>query len=114
MKKLMFILFFGLLFAQQFAIGGIPIQIKKTNDCGEARSIDISVEINNNNTISIVFNTDCGDADIIIETTTGVYVTSAYCPTTPDNVEIRITSPGCYVVTIKTIDGTYQGQFIIN
>ncbi len=29
MKKLMFILFFGLLFAQQFAIGGIPIQIKK-------------------------------------------------------------------------------------
>ncbi|MBQ3843401.1 MAG: DUF3244 domain-containing protein [Bacteroidales bacterium] len=115
MKKVLFILFFGSLFSQLFAIEGQPIQLIKTNDNGQARtqSANISVELEGN-TIEITFGSDCGAADITVETATGATVASTYCPSTPGYAELTISTPGCYVLTITTSDGIYKGQLIIN
>ena len=84
MKKVLFILFFGALFSQLFAIEGQPIQLIKTNDNGQDRtqSANISVELEEN-TLEITFGSDCGVADITVETATGATVASTYCPSTP-------------------------------
>lgn len=115
MKKVLFFLFFGLLFSQQFAIGGIPIQIKKTNDVGEVRSAssDVTAEVKDD-TVIILIDTDNGSAYITVDTPSGAYVASTFCPSTPGYAEIEISTPGCYVLTITTSEGIYQGQFIIN
>ena len=115
MKKVLFLFFFGLLFLQLFAIEGQPIQIIKTNNNGAPKSqtADISVELEGN-TIEITFGSDCGAADIIVETVTGATVASTYCPSTPGYAELTISTPGCYVLTITTSDGVYKGQVIIN
>lgn len=115
MKKVLFILFFGSLFSQLFAIEGQPIQMIKTNNNGEAKSqyADISVELNGN-TIEITFGSDCGAADITVETSSGATVASTYCPVTPGYAELTISTPGSYVLTIMTSDGVYKGQLNIN
>lgn len=115
MKKVLFILLFGLVFSQQFAFGGIPIQIIRTDDMGEAKpqSADISVVLNGN-TLEITFSSDCGAADITVETSSGGIVATAYCPSTPGYAEITISTPGSYVLTITTNDGIYKGQLNIN
>lgn len=115
MKKVLFILFFGSLFSQLFAIEGQPIQLIKTNDNGQARtqSANISVELEGN-TIEITFGSDCGAADITVETATGATVASTYCPVTPGYAELTISTPGNYVLTITTSDGVYKGQLNIN
>lgn len=114
MKKVLFILFFGLLFSPLFAIAGQPIQLIKTNDNGQARtqSADISVELNGN-TIEITFGSDCGAADITVETSSGATVASTYCPNTPGYAELTISTSGSYVLTIMTSDGVYKGQLNI-
>lgn len=115
MKKVLFFLLFGLLFSQQFANGGIPIQIKKLQNGDEgARTATtlINAEVNGN-TLTVTFNSNCGDAEIMIETPSGSFVASAYCSSTPGSIDISLL-PGCYVVTITTGNGIYQGQLIIN
>lgn len=115
MKKVLFILFFGALFSQLFAIEGQPIQLIKTNDNGQDRtqSANISVELEEN-TLEITFGSDCGAADITVETATGANVASTYCPSTPGYAEVTISTPGSYVLTITTSDGIYKGQLNIN
>lgn len=116
MKKVLFLLIFGLLLSQQFVVAGIPIQIRKvqnSDDGTKSQSADISVELEGN-TIEITFGSDCGAADITIETAAGATVASTYCPSTPGYAELTISTPGCYVLTITTSDGIYKGQLIIN
>ncbi len=115
MKKILFILFFGLLSSQLFAVGGTPIQIKRTDSIGNSRPMvtDISVELEGN-TIEITFGSDCGAADITVETSSGATVASAYCASTPGYSELTISTPGSYVLTIATSDGVYKGQLNIN
>ncbi len=116
MKKVLFLLFFGLLFSQQFAIGGTPIQIRKVQNSDEgarAQTANIAVELKET-TIEITFYSDCGAANIVVETSSGAFVASAYCPSTPGYSELTISTPGSYVLTITTSDGIYQGQIIIN
>lgn len=115
MKKVLFILFFGALFSQLFAIEGQPIQLIKTNDNGQDRtqSANISVELEGN-TIEITFGSDCGVADITVETATGATMASTYCPSTPGYAEVTISVSGSYVLTIATSNGIYKGQIIIN
>ena len=115
MKKVLFLLLFGSLFSQLLAIEGQPIQLIKTNNSGEPKSqqADISVELEGH-TLEITFGSDCGAADIIVETSSGAIVASAYCPSTPGYAEVTISTPGSYVLTITTSDGIYKGQFIIN
>ena len=115
MKKVLFLLLFGLLLSQQFAVGGTPIQIKRTDSMGNSRPMvtDISVELEGN-TIEITFGSDCGAADITVETAAGATAASAYCPSTPGYVELTVSVPGSYVLTIATSDGVYKGQLNIN
>ncbi len=115
MKKLFFFLLFGMIFSQSFALDGIPIQINKTGASSDPRfqPADISVELNGN-TLEITFSSDCGAADITVETSSGAIVSSAYCPSTPGYAEVTISTPGSYVLTITTSDGIYKGQLNIN
>lgn len=115
MKKILFILFFGLLFVQLFAVEGTPIQMIKIGSNGGAKPqlTDISVELNGN-TLEITFSSDCGAADITVETSSGAFVASAYCPSTPGYAEVTISTQGSYVLTITTSDGVYKGQLNIN
>lgn len=115
MKKALFILFFGFLFVQLFAVEGTPIQMIKIGGNGGAKPqlTDISVELNGN-TLEITFSSDCGAADITVETSSGAIVASAYCPSTPGYAELTISTPGNYVLTITTSDGVYKGQLNIN
>lgn len=115
MKKVLFLLFFGLLLSQ-LAVGGTPIQIRKIVNGDEGvkpQLTDISVELNGN-TIEITFISNCGAADITVETSSGATVASAYCPSTPGYSELTISTPGSYVLTIATSDGVYKGQLNIN
>lgn len=115
MKKVLFLLLFGSLFSQLLAIEGQPIQLIKTNNSGEPKSqqADISVELEGH-TLEITFSSACGAADIVVETSSGAIVASAYCLSTPGYAEVTISTPGSYVLTITTSDGIYKGQFIIN
>lgn len=115
MKKVLFLLLFGSLFSQLFAIEGQPIQLIKTNNSGEPKSqqADISVELEGH-TLEITFGSYCGTAYIVVETASGIPVASTYCPNTPGYAELTISTPGCYVLTITTSDGIYKGQLIIN
>ncbi len=113
MKKLLCILFFGMLFSQQYAIGGVPIQIIKTNDLGEVKSpANITAEVSNN-TIVLMIDYSCGGADITVETPTGNIVASTYCPITSGYAEITIPTSGCYIIRITTSEAVYEGQLII-
>lgn len=116
MKKTLLILFFGLFVAQQFAMGGIPIQIKKTYDNGtgvRGFTSEISGELQYE-TIEITFEAELGPAEITIETLSGAVVTSAYCPSTPGYVELTIPARGAYNIIITTTEGVYTGQLNIN
>lgn len=113
MKRAFFVLLFGILCLQLFAIVGIPVQINKTGIDDGTKSAGISVELNGN-TLDITFSSACGAADIVVETSSGAIVASAYCPSTPGYAEVTISTPGSYVLTITTSDGIYKGQFIIN
>lgn len=114
MKKVLLVLFFGLLFSQLSAFEGIPIQLIKTDTSGSSRSqsADISVELNGN-TIEISFGSDCGAAYIVVETSSGATVASTYCLNTPGYAELTISTSGSYVLTIMTSDGVYKGQLNI-
>ena len=115
MKKVLFFLVFGVFLTQLHAIEGQPIQIIKTNNNGAPKSqtADISVELEGN-TIEITFGSDCGAADISVETAAGATVASTYCPSTPGYAEVTISVSGSYVLTIATSNGIYKGQIIIN
>ncbi|MCR5036646.1 MAG: hypothetical protein K6A73_04920 [Bacteroidales bacterium] len=116
MKKALLILFFGLFVAQQFAMGGIPIQIKKTTDDGtgvRGFTNDVSGELQYE-TIEITFEAELGPAEITIETPSGSVVASAYCPSTPGYVELTIPINGTYYIIITTDEGVYTGHLNIN
>ena len=115
MKKAPFVLFFGFLFVQLFAIEGTPIQMIKigSNEGAKPQLTDISVELSGN-TLEITFYSDCSATDIVVETASGATVASTYCSSTPGYSELTISTPGSYVLTITTSDGIYQGQININ
>lgn len=115
MKRVLFFLVFSLFLSQQFANCSIPIQIKKLQNGDEGAkggAVNINVEVIGD-TVTVSFNSNCGEADVIIETPSGSYVASAYCSSTPGFVDITLSS-GFYVITITTGNGIYQGQLIIN